>query len=77
MQAFSEHNGNEARQSYHGLPANMVQPIASPQRFVFTPMQINTKNPNGPGRGGPLPRNSQAPPNADYSGILGSARTSE
>mmetsp|Transcript_8887 Transcript_8887/g.20380 ORF Transcript_8887/g.20380 Transcript_8887/m.20380 type:complete len:740 (+) Transcript_8887:10-2229(+) len=71
VQAFSEHNGNEARQSYHGLPRNMVQPIASPQRFVFGPMQINTKNPDGSGkRGGPLPKESQAPPGALYSGLL-------
>lgn len=68
VQAFNEHNGNEARQSYHGLPRNTVQPIKSPQRFVMNPMQINTRNPNGGGRGGPLPRESQAPPGALYSG---------
>eukprot|EP00051_Salpingoeca_urceolata_P013699 m.173227 g.173227 ORF g.173227 m.173227 type:complete len:766 (+) comp17867_c1_seq2:212-2509(+) len=71
VQAFNEHNGNEARQSYHGLPRNMVQPIVSPQTFTMGPMQINTKNPDGSGkRGGPLPAESQAPPHADYSGIL-------
>ena len=59
VQAWNEHNGNEARQSYHGLPRDTVQPIRSPQRFVMNPMQINTKNPNGPGRGGPLPKESQ------------------
>lgn len=69
VQAFSEHNGNEARQSYHGLPANMVQPIVSPQNFVFGPMQINT-NFKAQRHGGPVPRTSQAPPNANYSGLL-------
>jgi len=71
VQAFNEHNGNEARQSYHGLPRGYVQPIASPQTFVFNPMQINTLNPDGTGtRGGPLPRASAAPPDAAYSGLL-------
>lgn len=74
IQAFSEHNGNEARQSYHGLPPNMVQPIESPNIFAFTPMQINTRNPDGSGRrcrgDCPLPKASRAPPNASYSGIL-------
>ena len=60
VQAFNEHNGNEARQSYHGLPRGTVQPIMSPNRFVMNPMQINTRNPDGSGtRGGPLPRESQ------------------
>eukprot|EP01065_Artemidia_motanka_P015646 TRINITY_DN19389_c0_g1_i1.p1 TRINITY_DN19389_c0_g1~~TRINITY_DN19389_c0_g1_i1.p1 ORF type:complete len:751 (+),score=147.28 TRINITY_DN19389_c0_g1_i1:315-2255(+) len=71
IQAFNEHNGNEARQTYHGLPQGRVQLIASPQRWVFNPMQINTLNPDGSGRrGGPLPRASKAPPNASYSGLL-------
>jgi len=71
VQRFNEHNGNEHRQSYHGLPQGFVQPIVSPVDFVFNPMQINTKNPDGSGtRGGPLPRSSAAPPHAAYSGIL-------
>lgn len=71
VQAFSEHNGNEARQSFHGLPRGFVQPIESPAFFVFNPMQINMRNPDGSGqRGGPLPRASAAPPNASYSGLL-------
>jgi len=71
VQAFNEHNGNEARQSYHGLPKGYIQPIASPEAFVMGPMQINTKNPDNSGtRGGPLPKESQAPPGAKYSGIL-------
>ena len=78
VQSFNEHNGNEARQSYHGLPTytgkQTVQPIYAPETFIMSPMQINTKNPNHtrwPGvRGGPLPRASMAPPNASYSGLL-------
>lgn len=71
IQAFNEHNGNEARQTYHGLPRGFVQPLHSPTSFVFNPMQINTLNPDGSGtRGGPLPRASAAPPGANYSGLL-------
>jgi len=71
VQSFNEHNGNEARQSYHGLPTGYVQPVESPVEFVFNPMQINTLNPDGSGtRGGPLPRASAAPAGASYSGIL-------
>jgi len=71
VQSFNEHNGNEHRQSYHGYPRGFVQPIHRPERFVFNPMQINTRNPDGTGQvGGPLPRSSQAPPNASYSGLL-------
>lgn len=70
-QTFSEHNGNEYRQSYHGFPTNFVQPIWAPANFVFTPMQINMLNPDGSGtRGGPLPQESAAPPDASYSGLL-------
>ena len=71
IQAFNEHNGNEARVTYHGLPAGFAQPLLSPQTFVFNPMQINTLNPDGSGkRGGPLPRASAAPKGAAYSGLL-------
>ncbi len=70
VQSFNEHNGNEARQSYHGLPLGVIQPILSPLEFIMAPMQINTRNPDGGGRGGPLPSTSRAPPNASYSGIL-------
>ena len=38
VQAFNEHNGNEARQTYHGLPTGFVQPLLSPVSFVFNPM---------------------------------------
>ena len=71
VQAFSEHNGNECRQTYHGLPAPYVQPIHSPRTWQIGVMQINTLSPDGPGhRGGPLPAASAAPPGARYSGIL-------
>lgn len=71
VQSFNENNGNEARQSFHGLPKGYVQPIWSPSTFSMTVMQINTLNPDGSGkRGGPLPRGSKAPPNASYSGLL-------
>lgn len=70
-QAFNEHNGNEHRQSFHGYPHGYVQPVYRPASMVLTPMQINTRNPDGSGRiGGPLPRTSQAPTNASYSGLL-------
>jgi len=70
VQAFNEHNGNEARQTYHGLPSGYVQPLLSPQTFVFNPMQINTNAGLGAARGGPLPRASAAPAGAKYSGVL-------
>lgn len=78
VQSFNEHNGNEARQSYHGLPMfsgrQTAQPIYAPETFIMSPMQINTKNPDRtrwPGvRGGPLPKASRAPANASYSGLL-------
>lgn len=80
-QAFSEHNGNEARQTYHGMPAAAAGhqygvALDSPTTFIFGPMQINTRNPDGSGtrcRGRcPLPRSSNAPPGEPlpWSGIL-------
>eukprot|EP00666_Eupelagonemidae_sp_cell4sb_P006717 gene6717-1342_t len=48
----------------HDRPSS-CEPIQSPDRFDFTPMQINTKGPNGRGTG-PLPRASSAPPGAPY-----------
>lgn len=58
-------NGNEHRQSYHQLPENFVAPIQSPTQFDFTPMQINTRGPNGRGTG-PLPRASAQQPGGKY-----------
>lgn len=71
VQEFSENNGNEFRQSYHGLPINKTNIIYSPATFVFLAMQINTLNPDGSGtRGGPLPASYPGPPDALYSGLL-------
>lgn len=80
-QSMSEHNGNEARQTYHGLPTGYVYLIESPTTWSFGPMQINTRNPDGSGKrcegGGagnngtcPLPRVSNAWEGADWSGML-------
>ena len=63
-QAFSEHNGNEHRQSYHALANGFGVALESPTEFAFNPMQINTRNPDGSGeRCGdecPLPRRQTA-----------------
>jgi len=73
-QSFSEHNGNEARQTYHGMPAGYFVPIESPQAFHLTAMQINTRNPDGSGErcngNCPLPRRQNAWKGAPWSGIL-------
>jgi hypothetical protein len=72
-QYFSEGNGGEYRKSYHGYPAGFAQLVYSPQFFQMMPMQIDTHNRdyNGPGfKAGILPKESQAPPNASYSGLL-------
>ena len=79
-QSFNEHNGNEARQTYHGMPAALPHGrqyavgISQPEKWTFGPMQINTRNPDGSGRRCdgkcPLPRSSNAPPGAPWSGIL-------
>eukprot|EP00117_Sycon_ciliatum_P044302 scpid42913/ scgid31984/ len=69
-QLFVQGNGNEHRRSFKYLAKGFTQLIESPNVFVLQPMMINTKNPNGPGRGGPLPRTSMAPPGANYSGLM-------
>lgn len=73
-QSFNEHNGNEARQTYHGMPNGYVVPIESPQTWHMTPMQINTRNPDGSGTrcndDCPLPRKQNAWKGAPWSGIL-------
>jgi hypothetical protein len=52
----------------------MVVVVEAPESFIFAPMQINTRNPDGSGKrcaeNCPLPKNSKAPFNATYSGIL-------
>ena len=75
VQAFSEGNGNEHRVSFKGYAKGFSQLIYSPESFLCQPMIINTNkrltNDTSPGPiGGPQPRNTLAPPNADYQGIL-------
>ena len=41
---FSEANGGEFRQSFHGYPNNYSQLIRSPRFFNIQPMQIDTRN---------------------------------
>lgn len=43
-QMFSEGNGGEARKSFHGYPKGYAQLIDSPNKWVVTPMQIDTRN---------------------------------
>ncbi len=76
-QSFAEHNGNEARQTLHWMPKGYGTPVESPTAFVFTPMQINTRNPDGsgrrcgsPGTNCPLPHQQNAWEGAPWSGIL-------
>lgn len=69
-QIFVQGNGNEHRRSFKYLAKGFTQLIESPNVFVLRPMMINTKNPDGPGRGGPLPKASRAPPGANYSGLM-------
>ena len=73
---FSEANGGEFRQSFHGYPRNYAQLIRSPRYFDLQPMQIDTRNRDpryinqSKFVAGILPRKSAAPPNATYSGLL-------
>ena len=81
-QSFNEHNGNEARQTFHGMPPagenkQFAVILSQPTTWTFGPMQINTKNPDGSGKrcrgnasGCLLPRSSNAPPGAPWSGLL-------
>jgi hypothetical protein len=73
---FSEANGGEFRQSFHGYPRNYAQLIRSPRYFDLQPMQIDTRNrdPRYINQSkfvpGILPRESTAPSDATYSGLL-------
>ena len=70
---FSEGNGGEYRKTFHGYPKGYASLLFSPSTFSFMPMQIDTHNRDHPGAdfvAGPLPKASQAPPNASYSGLL-------
>jgi len=43
-QMFSEGNGGESRKSFHGYPDSFAQLIESPETWMITPMQIDTRN---------------------------------
>jgi hypothetical protein len=63
-------NGGEYRLSMHAVAEGFGMLVQSPSGFSLQPMQINTKNPDKRGPGGPTPKNSKAPPGAVYSGLL-------
>lgn len=73
---FSEGNGGESRQSFHGYPRNTAQLLHSPYYFRIQPMQIDTRNRHpkyiNDTKFHPslLPKNAVSPPNASYSGLL-------
>ena len=71
---FSEGNGGEMRLSYHGYADGYAQLIESPNAFHIQPMQIDTWNREEPTAafrpGGPLPKSSQIPASAGYSGLI-------
>lgn len=75
-QFFSEGNGGESRGSFHGYPRNYAQVLYSPKYFRIQPMQIDTRNRDpkyiNDTKFHPfiLPKESAAPPNAVYSGLL-------
>ena len=75
VQAFSEGNGNEHRVSLHAYPKGFAQLIHSPTVWNANAMIINTNkaitDDTSPGPiGGPQPKMSLAPKDADYQGIL-------
>lgn len=76
---FDGGNGGEYRMSFHGVAPGHALVIGSPTQLQVTPMQIDTWNREAmdistgvyaPFVPGPLPRESQAPPGAMYSGLL-------
>lgn len=74
---FSTGNGGEYRRSFHAYAPPFAQLVESPNQFAGSPMQIDTWNRDkmnisggSPFVAGPLPKNSLAPPNAVYSGLL-------
>jgi len=61
VQGFNQNNGNEHRQTFHGLPPKAVQPIVRPTRLLIHPMMISTANPADPTKpGGPLPKSARS-----------------
>eukprot|EP00040_Diaphanoeca_grandis_P037212 m.241412 g.241412 ORF g.241412 m.241412 type:complete len:883 (+) comp33774_c0_seq2:100-2748(+) len=78
-QAFGGGNGGEYRKTFHGFAPGFAQIIHSPEKFMLTPMQIDTWNRDkmnltgGKFVPGPEPANSAAPPPGSdslYSGLL-------
>ena len=75
-QFFSEGNGGESRQSFHGYPRRTAQLLHSPYYFRKQPMHIETTNRDPKNinssifHPGILPKTSAAPENASYSGLL-------
>ena len=74
---LADGNGGEYRKSYHGFPAPVAYVVDSPQSVSVNPMFIDTwnrehMNVSGGSKfvPGPLPKHSEAPPNASYSGLL-------
>ena len=76
-QNFWQGNGGEHRKSFKHFPKGTGQLIESPQEFILQPMLINTNNPATPGQSpreafhaAPLPKETAAPPGANYSGLM-------
>jgi hypothetical protein len=71
---FNTANGGEHRKSYKGMPPGAAYIVQSPHLFQLEAMQIDTwhreKMTGAKFFPGPLPRNSLAPADADYSGLL-------
>ena len=71
---FNTANGGEHRKSFKGMPPGAAYIVQSPHQFQVQVMQIDTWNREKMTGAefvpGPLPRNSLAPPDADYSGLL-------
>jgi hypothetical protein len=71
---FNTANGGEHRKSFKGMPPGAAYIVQSPHLFQLEAMQIDTWNREkmigAKFFPGPLPRNSLAPADAEYSGLL-------
>ena len=71
---FNTANGGEARKSFKGMAPGAAYIVQSPHQFQVEAMQIDTWNREKMTGAkfvpGPLPRNSLAPADAEYSGLL-------
>ena len=72
-------NGAESRFTYHYFPPGYGAQVSSPQTTEIRPMFIDITNrkefgepldPNAPERHGPVPKNSNIPPEEMYSGMM-------